>query len=51
MLDAAEGILHQVGDGGVHHVHDDVLHVHALQHLAALAIDDLPLLGPAGWSG
>ena len=33
-----------MGDGGVHHVHDDVLHVHTLQHLAALAIDDLALL-------
>ena len=33
-----------IGNGGAHHVHDGVLHVHAVQHLLALTVDDLALL-------
>ena len=41
---AGKMLRHQMGDGGVHHVHDDVLHVQTVQHLLALAVDDLALL-------
>ena len=41
---AAEGAADLMADGGGHHVHDDALDVHALQHLLALIIDDLTLL-------
>ena len=44
MLAAQEGGVDQIGDGAVHHVHDDVLDIHAVQHLLALAVDDLALL-------
>jgi hypothetical protein len=40
----AEGQGHVVGDGGAGHVQDVLLHVHAVQHLAALLVDDLALL-------
>ena len=44
MLAAGEMLRNQMGDGGVHHVHDDVLYFQTVQHLLALVIDDLPLL-------
>ena len=44
MLRAHKGGVHQIGDGAVHHVHDDALDIHAVQHLLALAVDDLALL-------
>ena len=44
MLAFAKGQRHMVADGGVHHVQHGFLDVHAVQHLTALGIDDLPLL-------
>ena len=33
-----------MADGALHHAHDDALDIHAVQHLLALAVDDLALL-------
>ena len=44
MLLTHEGAADLVADGALHHAHDDALDVHAVQHLLALAIDDLALL-------
>ena len=44
MLLLAEGASDGGGDHGGDHAGDGVLNVHAVQHLLALAVDDLPLL-------